>query len=1741
MFTVISQCLKSSLNPEQIPFGRQNLRESTTLSSYFDRYVRALCLIGQSVGQPTQAGVEQVSDGYRVEQRTESEQLSQTEEARELEDGRAKETRRHHVKEVRLEEVKSRESEPRPATVEEMRALLGVEFSGGDGAEIQTSHEITVEEFTRVERRHAKMDSGTGDTQTETTTTESRRTELVSEQPQWKLTAGKSEPPREEAEARTTAPEQLMSLPIVSTEAQASVDVSLPQATAEVAAPAVTVSAQEPAKPSKSKGGGIFGKFKLRSKGKGADEVHDIEAEAAASAEKKADVAGAESEEPMDVSAEVPSGPSTEWTSEHHKVKHKRHVIEEVVLEDSDKFYEEVYKRPRLFIRGKKKEDKENVEPVVERRRSTGEVVVPAFQAPQAASAPSGSSEELVKFVVEYDIAASKLDETVPEGKKRWTMPIFTTGKRDEGPDAGGETTAEKKRKAGDKQEEVVVEDEGLYTDTSLERKGFRFRKKKADQPTEQESETVTFIVHGEQPGAYVKVEPRMEVEEGGDVSTDAKTGLHGSIEFPKFKLFERKQKTSSSEDGETPSPKTGGRKWIPNIHLRPKYAKFGKLSAKGDSVNYHSTFAALHKDTSPQEIRWPRLKVHFGGKYVMTPEVSTDEGKVETETYVIEHIEQLPCETDPDKMDTDVRYPNLRFILNNKPVSDSHEGEDYVIYKVDHPVDTGVSADDKSRDRLQWPDLKLICTTPHPGEMEVEGQETEVPTPEYIVRQILPVSNVTAGADSPVDVRVQLHFGSIGDASEEQKITYIVEHPSRPASLVDGQSGSMFESPKFKARFGTWPGRHGGSVSSALLTRIDELPGEGHTDSGVIWPKLNFHFDGKPAKDGSQITPDKEVISYVVDQQLPEASVPGGDVQWRKVGLDFNSKTATLIDPKDDGEKTLTYTAELAGDGDTKAIQRQRWPKFNIHFDTKPSQRHGEESGPVSYTFAQPIEVSLPKADGKGGIHLPKFDMHIKSKLPKRKASDSSQEPETVTYIVEEATPETEGKGLRVVWPKVDFRLRKRTYAQEKEPEVEPEVVTYIVEQPLSAENNAADSKTRFRIEWPKFNLQFGSKQMKPEDIPTETEVTYVVQEIVPEPSADESKPQVHWPKLKIRFGTKSDDEHPRVDGIDETVTYVVEQPSPDISGKTGRGIHLPKLRIGGKPDAEEQTVTYVVELPTTSDSSSDRQRHFQLKLPKLNVHFGLKKVKHGEGNGDASGEIVTYVVEQIVPVQSESEHRGPKLRWQLGRKKKHDADDTALDETVTYIVEAPEPTEEEKSGFDISMPKPKFDLTFGKKTKKREDEMDTDSDKVPYVLEQEMHVKTKLQIEWPRFRHPHFKGKVEGDDGAAYVVEEIAPLPTEQSDDGSTTGGIRWPKLSVRFRSKTPSALGDRETNTVTYIVEQPSDSGELGWPKFNLHYGGKAGKKKGSTTEAVGYVPELPKETPTDSDEGKRKVGLRWPKLNVNFTLKSVEPDTTEEDGRCVKVTYAAHQIVPVPHESDEKKAGGGIEWPKFFWQFGGKPPGDVDAEHEGEEKVTYIVEAPMPSEEAKGGSFGISVPKPKIDFTFRKKTKKHEDEMETESDTAPYILEEKLPDDSGSTDLKTRLQIVWPKFKFPRFKGKAAAEGDESVTYVVEEVAPVPTEDSHDGSATGGIRWPKLNVRFGSKTPGVETEGETNTVTYVVEQPSAEVSESGGFQWPKFNLHLRRKAGEKPVETPESVTYVVEPVSYTHLTLPTILRV
>ena len=54
-----------------------------------------------------------------------------------------------------LEELRTRDGEARPATADELRALLAAQWDGCD--EVEISREIVVEEFNRVESEHEEV------------------------------------------------------------------------------------------------------------------------------------------------------------------------------------------------------------------------------------------------------------------------------------------------------------------------------------------------------------------------------------------------------------------------------------------------------------------------------------------------------------------------------------------------------------------------------------------------------------------------------------------------------------------------------------------------------------------------------------------------------------------------------------------------------------------------------------------------------------------------------------------------------------------------------------------------------------------------------------------------------------------------------------------------------------------------------------------------------------------------------------------------------------------------------------------------------------------------------------------------------------------------------------------------------------------------------------------------------------------------------------------------------------------------------------------------------------------------------------------------------------------------------------------------------------------------------------------------------------------------------------------------
>jgi hypothetical protein len=185
------------------------------------------------------------ADGYRVEERRETEQTTRTEEVHERPDG-AEEVVVHETREVVMEEVKSKETE-RSATDEEIRALLGAEITSGktadDGViEISLGRDVLVEEFTRLESTREEKVAGEVAVST-ATVTEEHKTEEIHEVPlaQSHLTNGTATDVDEHSSEPATVVEAIEVEPTPAAETE----VALAAAVVE-AAPPLTVDTDVP-------------------------------------------------------------------------------------------------------------------------------------------------------------------------------------------------------------------------------------------------------------------------------------------------------------------------------------------------------------------------------------------------------------------------------------------------------------------------------------------------------------------------------------------------------------------------------------------------------------------------------------------------------------------------------------------------------------------------------------------------------------------------------------------------------------------------------------------------------------------------------------------------------------------------------------------------------------------------------------------------------------------------------------------------------------------------------------------------------------------------------------------------------------------------------------------------------------------------------------------------------------------------------------------------------------------------------------------------------------------------------------------------------------------------------------------------------------------------------------------------------------------------------------------------------
>jgi len=377
-------------------------------------------------------------DGYRIEQRSETEQRSQTKEVRELND--RTEISLKDAKQIKLEEVKSKET-VRKATPEEIRAVLEAEYDGRD--EVQISKEITMEEFSRLETKHQKIVDG--ELKTEVTSSEEHKSDEVREGPEWKkpqITSGAGSDVRspqsddiiqasiQAPQLEASLPQVNISMPTISVQGGSHMGITRPQISGNLtnvgADSNVSLSGPSSAAGSgenlmdiglkaKVKGGkGMFGK------GKSPKSQSNESVDSGA----RLDLSGSGV-----LSLTNPDGVS----GRHHEVKHKRHVIEEIIIEDSDKYYEQQDTRGRTLPTPKKKKKVPpgiEVTPTEERRRSTGEVT-PMDIDIKTGSVQNVASDE-VTFMVGYAPPSSKVGLHLPSMTKFGAD--WHTGKKSDDP-----------------------------------------------------------------------------------------------------------------------------------------------------------------------------------------------------------------------------------------------------------------------------------------------------------------------------------------------------------------------------------------------------------------------------------------------------------------------------------------------------------------------------------------------------------------------------------------------------------------------------------------------------------------------------------------------------------------------------------------------------------------------------------------------------------------------------------------------------------------------------------------------------------------------------------------------------------------------------------------------------------------------------------------------------------------------------------------------------------------------------------------------------------------------------------------------------------------------------------------------------------------------------------------------------------------------------------------------------------
>ena len=1616
---------------------------------------------GTKSGQ-SRSGDDVDADGYHVEERAQSEEYHQTKDVRD--DGDRTEIHIREGKVVKLEEVKTRET-IRLASDDEVRALTFADFEGLD--EIEAGTEVTLEEYIKKEVRHEKTVDG--EPVIEISMSEERKSEEVKEDPQWKKDLSLFPDSENGIDASTSIEFDqgpITETVVVSSQASSfaspAVDVALTPGSLALSASGAAdanvsiirdptdVKLETSAHGKPKRLNGLFGKKKS-----GKDQNKGKQSVAAAGAvDMEMETDGVDKEnEVHDYSS-----------SRRHEIKHKRHIIEEVVIEDSDKFYEKQEKRPKMFHKGTLERKKES--PLETSHEAafieTGSVELkPPNVSLHAESLPNISAAESVTYVVDYDQQASGSvyleghdDKSLSEKYKWYSFPR----KRVTGKTPVSASKSLQKQSKTKSQEEIVIFD-GPDVDKTDRKWGLKFGKwtgQTASIPETVSTEQVTFVVDNEPVGGVASTEHDLPV-------TSAET--HTFV-----------------VQSEQANPSISGLAHPGKITVKEKHVVKADVEPETVTFVVEQDLPEMEVDQNKDEKHSLGLLGKIGGR-AHEKDTSKTSLHSETVTYVVQTDFQK-AELDNDKERSWGLSGKLGAPHSDKHTKKVHGEPETLTFVVEQDMPKAKVELNKSKEHSL---SKIGGQLP---EKHVSEPSIQSETVQFVVEQELQTAEVELQKDKERSwgllgsIESQYPETSNKPTAESETVTFVIERDLPKADVKIGKEKEHSWSLSKLGKIGSQhPETHTNKpiAESETVTFVIEqdLPKadvkiDKEKEHSWSLPKLGKIGSQHPETHTNEPTAESETVTFVIEQDLPKADV------------------------KMDKEKEHSWSLPKLPIKSGKESRKPDESQVQGNIGARHRQQEVVVDEPHYYTEKNPA--------GKKG----EAELQVQGNLPAEESLTITVQGEGDSGKVSLSGDDEKGKkSWSLKWPTSDKKeLAKKKEKKEKKHRVQDEVIVddahlHMDEGKIKVRQgfgkqvkDSARVEIDANIEQPQGTAVKFTSPKKPDKQHLEGDetVTFIVEEKLPDVKLeyDGDKSGSWRPHGKVSSEAHAISENPE----SEVVTFVVEQDLPkgkvelekekkhswSLSERVGG--HLPERDIN-KPSAESETVTFVIEqdLPK-ADVKLDKEKEHSRSFLGM---FGGQKPEEDRSKPAIGSESVTFVVEQDAP-KIETE-RGQEMmhltvdpigknEGSLSAKHKSKSISQPQSETVIFVIEQDLPKADVKLDKEKEHSRSFLGMFGGHKPEKDKSKPDIGSESVTFVVEQDV---PKIETE----------AKVE--------------LGKDNEHSSSLLG-----RLGGLFPEKTSSKTS-LEPESVTFVVEgQPISGGEgsISVSKPELKGEGKKRKQEERIADDTHLFSDESdiKLKPMKLTDIVRKKELQTPTQAESFTfVVTGEPEVTAdlptvsvtangEEGMVIgptqeTVTFVVNEERPTAGEITDEKAKAEKSWtlPKFGWQNTDKKRDGDDTKH-AEETVTFVVQNTGPEDAAKNDN---SHPEGHVLFDKKVELRPTSGTISTSKKPKDSTQEEVVVDDTHLYSYKSELS--WSPFGGKSKTGAKPSAGveqpkvqstaddtpqttQETVTYTITREVAAPDQDSSSASDKGKGGKPHKWKIFGKKSPkGSEQSG------------------------------------------------------------------